>query len=639
MIPIQTKSSLDREHIFEKKHSGLYDFFGNLQMMKKRTCFSLYTFYNADIAIFFRMNTSDLLLQKLLHFPRSQTLGSGREKYLRDIHSWVMPGSCQMVPTWAYRKVNVCIMHFGWDLNHCNMHLAELAERLKQAIDGIPAGIFHGNIAAVPGISDGIANGSPAMRASLVSRDNMTTDIINHYVGTPYHGIILIPGCDKNIPAAAMSLLYTDEPWWILCGGSIHTGANNTDIVSVYQASGKKDRGEITHEEYESIHAHACPWPGACGGMYTANSMFTIFESMGLTPLYGSSTLAEEKVKTWEHQDIAKLTEEILIHHRTPSTYITKGSFENAVRILCILWGSTNPVLHLLAMAESTKNWKHPIIFTEEDIERISKETPFLANLAPNGEHRMQILSEHWGTPAILRYMLEHGHLDWSQYTLTGKTLSEELMHIDQDEYMHHLESLFSLGIMKPFESPYLDRGHLIFLTGNIGSGWTKVSNAWLEEFRGKAVVFESETDFLAHYQECGIMEGSMVVIRNMGPKRWPGMPEMLTPTSKIIGAYGMHTKIGLMTDARFSGGSVGGAPIIGHIDEDKGIALIENGDMIRVDPQKNLLELHVSPRELENRRKKYVPYIHPEVHIPMPLRQYARGNPNPRSGSLSIEF
>lgn len=499
--------------------------------------------------------------------------------------------------------------------------------------------IFHGNVAAVPWISDGIANGSPAMRASLASRDFMTTDIVNHYIGTPYHGLILIPGCDKNMPAAAMSLLYTDEPGWILCGGSIRPGEDNTDIVSVYQASGKKDRGEITEEQYAHIHEKACPWAWACGGMYTANSMFTIFEAMGLTPLYGSSTMAEDKVKTGEIIDTATLTEDIITNHRTPSKYITKWSFENAVRILCVLGGSTNPVLHLLAMAQATKNWEHRVHLTEEDIERISRATPFIANLAPNGSHRMQALAENGGTPTVLRYMLEHGHLDGSQRTLTGKTLQEELMKLDQWEYQKNLDALFAQEILKPFDTPYLDRGHLVYLQGNMGGGWTKVSNAGLEEFRGKAVVFENEQDFLVNYQNRGIAAGSMVVIRNMGPKWAPGMPEMLTPTSKIIGAYGMQTRIGLMTDARFSGGSVGGAPIIGHMEEDGNIRLIENGDIIIIDPRKNLMELDISPEAIQSREARYIPYERQERHIPMPLRQYARWNPNPRTGSLSIEF
>lgn len=530
-------------------------------------------------------------------------------------------------------------MHFGWDLNHCNMHLADLAKALKANLESIPSGIFHGNIAAVPGISDGIANGSPAMRASLASRDFMTTDIVNHYIGTPYHGIILIPGCDKNMPAAAMSLFYTDEPGWILCGWSIRPGADNSDIVTVYQASGKKDRGEITPREYEDIHEHACPWAWACGGMYTANSMFTIFEAMGLTPLYGSSTMAEDKIKTGERAAVAKITEDIILEHRTPSKYITKASFENAVRILCVLGGSTNPVLHLLAMAEATKNWEYPIHFSEADIERISRETPFIANLAPNGEHRMQALSENGGTPTILRYMLEHDHLDGNQLTLTGKALHEELMAINKEEYEKNLHALFKKNILRPFDQPFLDRGHLVYLDGNMGSGWTKVSNAGLEEFRGKAVVFEDEQDFLMNYQTRWISEGSMVVIRNMGPKWAPGMPEMLTPTSKIIWAFGMHTKIGLMTDARFSGGSVGGAPIIGHMEEDWHIRIIRDGDTIIVDPRQNLLSLDISPEEVQSREEKYHPFKKNEKHIPMPLRQYARGNPNPRKGSLSIEF
>jgi len=576
-------------------------------------------------------------INKVLEQPRSDTLWIWRQQYLKDVHSRKSPWSTQMVPTWAFGEVNMCLMHFGWDLNHCNSHLALLAERTKAAINAVHW--LHANMAAAPGVSDGISNGSPAMRASLASRDHMTVDITNHYIGTPYHGLVLIPWCDKNMPAAAMSLFYLNDPWFILCGGSIRPGEDNTDIVSVFQGSGKKDRGEISNEEYIKIHKKSCPGPWACGWMYTANSMFTIFEAMGITPAHNSSTLAEDKIKGKDIVDIPSLAEDIVENHRIPSSYITKSSFENAVRILCVLWGSTNPVLHLLAMAQATKNWENPVEFTEVDIERISKETPFIGNLSPNGEHRMKALSDNGGTPTILRYMLENGHLDGSQKTLTGKTLEEELNNLDDEEYNKNIKALLEKNIIKPFEDPFLNRGHLVYLDGNMWGGWTKVSNAGLSTFEWEAVVFESEDDFLKNYLNKWIWEWSVIVIRNVWPKGAPWMPEMLTPTSKIIGNFGMDTRIALMTDGRFSWGSVWGAPIIGHMEEDWLIRLIKDGDIIVINPETNAMNLTVSDEEIRLRETQYVVRERIEKHVPLSLRQFARGNPNPRTWSLSIDF
>ena len=525
-------------------------------------------------------------------------MSGNRAQYISGTKSGLNPGSCMLVPTGGYGKSIIGIGHFGYKFNSCNAHLADLAAMVEE---GFKESNFYASIFPAPaGVSDGISMGYDAMRHSLVSRDIGALGVINHVSGATYEGVILIPGCDKNMPAAAMALLSMNIPGYILAGGSIKPGrleGRDIDIVTSYIAAGQFAKGEITETQRRQIQENACPGFGACGGMYTANSMFTIFEAMGLSPLYSSSTLADDKAG--ECHDAHILLEHMIKHGRTFRDFVSKESFENAVRIVSVLGGSTNPILHLVAMGKAGG-----INFTEQDFERVSSQTPFIGNLMPSGVYRMKDISEAGGTPAILRYMLENGYLDGNVKTLTGRTLGEDLSRINYDK-----DRLLKSGVIASFDNPYLTRGHLVMLKGNLGTGWTKISGSGLKPYEGRAVVFESEADFHENWEEKITGDGDFAMIRNEGPKGAPGMPEMLGPTTKITGKFGKHAMIGLGTDGRFSGGSVGGAPIVGHMDEafESGlIGIINDGNRILVDPQNNRMELLVDRDEISRRVKAY---------------------------------
>lgn len=561
-------------------------------------------------------------------------MSGDRTSYIRETKLGINPGSCMMVPTRAYGKSNIAIGHFGFDINPCNAHLADLAARVKEGF--IESSYLHPNIFSVTGVSDGISMGYDAMRHSLVSRDLAALSIINHVSAAPYEGIILVPGCDKNMPASAMALLSLNIPGLILSGGSIKPGTLNgkdIDIVNVFVADGEVSRGLISQDQRYKILAAACPGFGACGGMYTANSMFTLFESMGFSPLGSSSNLAESVEKYIECNEAHKILEDMIANNRTPSEYITKASFENAARMVSVLGGSSNPILHLKAMARAAK-----IDFKEKDFERISSQTPFIGNLMPSGENRMKDISESGGTPAILRYMLESGHLNGDALTLTGRPIGEELSRIEYDK-----DKLLKSGVIKSFDEPYLPRGHLVMVNGNLGTGWTKISGSGLKPYEGRAVVFDSEADFHAHWEEKVKGDGDFVVIRYEGPKAAPGMPEMLKPTTALVGKFGKEARIGMLTPGRFSGGSVGGAPIIGHVDEEMDgglVALVCDGDMISVDPSRNSMNLLVETEEIDRRRKDYripIKVLERIAESPEDLKMYNNLTSSAREGATML--
>jgi dihydroxy-acid dehydratase len=562
-----------------------------------------------------------------------------REKYLAETQAGINPGSCMMVPTGADGMDNIGIGHFGYDFNHCNMHLEKLAKHVRRGINHNSKKL-RGNLFALAGISDGISMGYDSMRHSLVSRDLMAAGIINHVSGAPYKGIVLLPGCDKNMPAAAMALFHLDIPGYIISGGSIMPGkldGKAIDIVSTFVADGKVASGEMSPEERERIRKNACPGPGACGGMYTANSMFTIFEAMGISPLYSSSTMAVNKKE--ECLKAYKLIRELVKEGRTPSKILSKESFENAVRVTAVLGGSTNPILHLLAMARAAQ-----IPFTEEDIERISAQTPFLGDLMPSGQYRMAHIDQAGGTPQVLRYMLENGHLDGNARTITGRTLGEDLEGITYKK-----DKLLKSGVIAPFDKPRLDRGHLVLLQGNIGTGWTKVSGSGLEPYEGRAVVFESQADFIENWGTRVKGEGDFVIIRNEGPKSSPGCPEMLKPTTLLTGKFGKEARIGLMTDGRFSGGSCGGAPIIGHVDETKEgplgegglVGILQDGDKILINPMSNDMNLvGVSVDEILRRKAAWTfpQKVRDRIDSsPADLRAYSEQTTTAREGASML--
>lgn len=560
-----------------------------------------------------------------------------RDKYIKETKDGTSPGSCMMVPTGAYGKDNIGIGHFGYDFNPCNAHLETLAKQVQAGfVNG--GSDFKGDIFAVTGVSDGISMGYDAMRHSLVSRDTGALSIINHVSAAPYEGIILIPGCDKNMPASAMALLSMDMPGYILSGGSIKPGhierdgeEEDIDIVDSFVAAGAKAEGTITEEERRDIQEHACPGFGACGGMYTANSMFTLFEAMGLSPLHSSSIMAEDKAE--ETANAYKVLEDMIKSDRKPSDFIDKRSFENAARSVCVLGGSTNPIMHLRAMARASG-----IDFTEADFERISKETPFISNLMPSGEYRMADLARIGGTPAMLKYMLDNGHLDGSAKTLTGLTIAEDLASIEYD-----IDAMVKSNVIKPFSDPILARGHLVLLEGNLGIGWTKISGSGDAPFEGRVVVFDSESDFHDKWEDKVKGEGDIIVIRYEGPKGSPGMPEMLKPTTALVGRYGKKAKIGLMTDGRFSGGSVGGAPIIGHIDEaylGSTIAILKDNDKILIEPKLNKLNVLLDDSEIENRKKdlKVPDKVMERIkNSPQDLKFYHKQASSPRDGATML--
>lgn len=560
-----------------------------------------------------------------------------REQYLAETKSGENPGSCMMVPTGADGKDNIGVGHFKFRINHCNMDLDKIAAHVCTGIDRNPG--LQGDDFGVPGVSDGISMSYDAMRHSLVSRDSSARAIINHVSGTPYRALILIPGCDKNMPAAAMALLHLDVPGYIMCGGSILPGeidGKKTDIVPVFTADGEVAAGRMTQEQRERIRKAACPFfpdreinGGACGGMYTANSMFTILEAMGLSPLYSSSTMTVDKVA--EAAAAHYVIREIMKHDRVPSQYITRASFENAVRITAVLGGSTNPVLHLQVMAKAAR-----IPFTEDDIEKIMRETPFLGDLMPNGIYRMHDLSMAGGTPQVLKYMLKHGHLDGNARTLTGKTIGEDLEAIADES-----DKLLKSGVISSFDNPRLQRGHLVLLKGNMGTGWTKVSGAGLQPFDGKAVYFVDQRDYMETWNERIKGDGDFALIDNEGPKTSPGCPEMLRPTTLLIGKFGKKARIGLGTIGRFSGGSVGGAPIVGHMDEteDGGLlGLVRDGERIYIDPANNSMNLvGVSEEEIRQRRANYKMPDRVRARIegsPADLKEYRAGTTTCREGA-----
>jgi dihydroxy-acid dehydratase len=493
-------------------------------------------------------------------------------------------------------KAQVGIASAGYEGNTCNMHLNDLSKQIKSSIqDADLVGLIFNTI----GVSDGMSNGTDGMRYSLVSRD-IIADSIETVCGAQYYdGLIAVMGCDKNMPGSLIAMGRLNRPAIMVYGGTIAPGnwkGEQLNIVSAFEALGKKMNNAITPEDFKGIIKHACPGAGACGGMYTANTMASAIEALGMSLPYSSSNPALSANKRHECDSVGKAIRNLLEKDIKPRDIMTWKAFENAIRIVIVLGGSTNAVLHLIAMAHSVG-----IKLTIDDIQRLSDITPVLADLKPSGKSLMEDLHNVGGTPAVMKYMLEHGMLHGDCMTVTGKTVAENLAELPS----------FKTGqeIFLPKEKAIKTSGHLQVLYGNLAEqgAVAKISGHEGEFFEGPAVVFEDEFTVIDGLKDGRIKEGVVVVIRMCGPKGGPGMPEMLKPTSAIMGA-GLGNSVALITDGRFSGGTHGF--VVGHITPeaiDGGlIGLVKDGDIIAIDAVNNTLTLKVDEAEIAERRKNW---------------------------------
>jgi dihydroxy-acid dehydratase len=442
-------------------------------------------------------------------------------------------------------QVGVCSM--GYDGNTCNMHLNDLAKIAKQGVwDNGLVGLIFNTI----GISDGISNGTDGMRYSLVSRDLIADSIEAVCGGFYYDGLIALPGCDKNMPGAIMAMGRLNRPSIMVYGGTIAAGhykGEELNIISSFEALGKKIAGTITPEDFKEVVKHSCPGAGACGGMYTANTMASAIEALGMSLPYSSSNPALSEEKKQECLDAGKAIKILLEKDVKPKDIMTKKAFENAITLIMIFGGSTNAVLHLIAMAKSVD-----VDVTLNDFQIISDKTPVLADFKPSGKYLMQELHAHGGVPAVMKYLLDKGLLHGDCLTVTGKTVAENLKNTEPINFE-------TQKIIYPLEQPLKATGHLQILFGNLAEKGSvaKISGKEGERFVGPARVFDGEKDLVAGIANGRVKKGDVVVIKNEGPKGAPGMPEMLKPTSAITGA-GLGKDVALITDGRFSGGSHG---------------------------------------------------------------------------------
>ena len=495
------------------------------------------------------------------------------------------------------KKAQVGIASMGYDGNTCNMHLNDLAKIVKQGVwDNDLVGLIFNTI----GISDGISNGTDGMRYSLVSRDLIADSIESVCGGFYYDGLIALPGCDKNMPGCIMAMGRLNRPSIMVYGGTIapgHYKGQELNIISSFEALGQKIAGKLNDEDFKGIVMNSCPGAGACGGMYTANTMASAIEALGMSLPYSSSNPAISDDKHNECLNAGKAIKILLEKDIKPTDIMTRKAFENAITLIMILGGSTNAVLHLIAMAKSVD-----VALTQDDFQAISDKTPVLADFKPSGKYLMQELHAHGGVPAVMRYLLDKGLLHGDCLTVTGKTLAENLKDIAPINFE-------TQDILYPLERPLKATGHLQILYGNLAEKGSvaKISGKEGEKFTGPARVFDGEKDLIAGISSGKVQPGDVVVIKNEGPKGAPGMPEMLKPTSAIIGA-GLGKSIALITDGRFSGGTHGF--VVGHITPeayDGGlIAFVEDNDIIELDAVNNTINLKVSEEVIAVRKKNW---------------------------------
>ncbi|SDG31226.1 dihydroxy-acid dehydratase [Pedobacter terrae] len=525
-------------------------------------------------------------------------------------------------------KAQVGIASMGYDGNTCNMHLNDLAKDVK-------AGVWKNDLVGLVfntiGVSDGMSNGTDGMRYSLVSRDVIADSIETICGGQYYDGIISIPGCDKNMPGAIMAMARLDRPSIMVYGGTIapgHYKGEELNIVSAFEALGQKICGNLSDEDYQGIIKHTCPGAGACGGMYTANTMASAIEALGMSLPYSSSNPAISPEKKQECLDAGKYIKILLEKDIKPSDIMTRKAFENAIRSIIILGGSTNAVLHFIAMGKAIG-----VEITQDDFQRMSDVTPVLADFKPSGKYLMQDLHQYGGIPAVLKYLLNEGLLHGDCLTVTGKTVAENLA--DVKSIMDYDQK-----IIQKLNEPIKATGHLQILYGNLAEKGSvaKISGKEGEKFEGPARVFDGEHDLIAGISSGRVQPGDVIVIKNSGPVGAPGMPEMLKPTSAIIGA-GLGKSVALITDGRFSGGTHGF--VVGHITPEsyKGglIGLVEDEDRILIDAVNNIISLQVSEEVIAERRKKYV---QPALKVTKGvLYKYAKTVSDAASGCVTDEY
>jgi dihydroxy-acid dehydratase len=525
------------------------------------------------------------------------------------------------------KKAQVGIVSTGYDGNTCNMHLNALAQQVKAAVwdTGLVGLTFH-----TIGVSDGMSNGTPGMRYSLVSRE-VIADSIETVCGAQYYdGLIAVVGCDKNMPGALIAMGRLNRPSIMLYGGTIAGGmwkGKKLNIISSFEALGEHIAGRITPEDFKGIIQNSCPGAGACGGMYTANTMASAIEAMGMSLPYSSSNPALSPEKKEETRAAAEAIKVLLERDIKPSDIMTREAFENAITMVMVLGGSTNAVLHLIAMARTCG-----IDITQDDFQRISDKTPLLADLKPSGKYLMEDLHNIGGTPLVMKYLLDNGMLHGDCLTVTGKTLRENLADVPAIDFS-------SQDIIYPLERPIKATGHLQILYGNIApeGSVAKITGKEGDRFKGPARVFNGEFELVDGIQSGKVKRGDVVVIRYVGPKGAPGMPEMLKPTSAIMGA-GLGADVALITDGRFSGGTHGF--VVGHITPeafDGGtIALIEDGDIIEIDVQNHRIDLLVDENTLAMRKAAWKqPPLNAKNGI---LLKYAKQVKNAAHGCITDE-
>jgi dihydroxy-acid dehydratase len=524
-------------------------------------------------------------------------------------------------------KPIIGIASTGYEGNPCNMHLNDLAKLVKE---GTKKEDVIGLIFNTIGVSDGISMGTPGMRYSLPSRDIIADSMETVVQAMSYDGLITVVGCDKNMPGALIAMIRLNRPSILVYGGTIDSGSHEDkklDIVSAFEAWGSKVAGTMSETEFKSIVKKACPGAGACGGMYTANTMASAIEALGMTLPFNSSNPALSDAKKTESVKAGEAMRLLLEKDIKPSDIITRKSLENAVRLVTILGGSTNAVLHFLAIARAAQ-----IDFTLKDFQNISDNTPFLADLKPSGKYLMEDLHAVGGIPAVLKYLLKNNMLHGDCLTVTGKTLAENLLDVaDLTE---------GQDVIKSLETPIKISGHLRMLYGNLATEGSvaKITGKEGLRFVGKAKVFEGEYDANDGIRDGKVQKGDVVVIRYEGPKGGPGMPEMLKPTAAIMGA-GLGKDVALITDGRFSGGTHGF--VVGHItpeaQEGGNIALVKDGDMIIIDAETNTISMEVSDEELQKRRQNWTqPKLKFDRGV---LYKYAKTVSSASKGCVTDEF
>ena len=525
------------------------------------------------------------------------------------------------------KKPQIGIGSTGYEGNPCNMHLNDLAQEVKKGVNEEGAvGLVFNTI----GVSDGISMGTYGMRYSLPSRDLIADSMETVVQAMNYDGLVTVVGCDKNMPGALMAMIRLDRPSVLVYGGTIASGCykdKKLDLVSAFEAWGEKVAGTMDEADYQGVIQNACPGAGACGGMYTANTMASAIEALGMALPYNSSNPAVGKEKQQDAINSGRALWHLLENDIKPSDIITRKSFENAIRLLTLLGGSTNAVLHFLAIAKAAN-----VDFEIDDFQRISDTTPLLADLRPSGKYLMEDLHRVGGTPAVMKLMMDNGMLHGDCLTVTGKTVAENLaelpgLHEGQD-------------VIKPLDSPIKKTGHLRILYGNLAEKGSvaKITGKEGLHFSGPAKVYDDEFKANAGIGRGEVKKGNVVVIRYEGPQGGPGMPEMLKPTAAIMGA-GLGKDVALITDGRFSGGTHGF--VVGHVcpeaQEGGTIGLLKDGDIITIDAEKNRISVDLSDEELAERRKNWK---QPALKVTRgSLYKYAKTVSSASQGCVTDEF